>query len=63
MLAGEILLSSTELARTLDRALPLEEPDRVRHRVLRRDADAQMNMIAPIKCPSTIFDSLREASS
>lgn len=42
VLAGEVLLSPAELARDLDRALTLQVPDHIRHRVLRRNADAHV---------------------
>lgn len=45
MLAGKVLLSPAKLARNLNRTLPLQVPDHVRHRVLRRNADAHMNVI------------------
>ncbi len=55
MLTGKVLLSPAKPARNLNRALPLQVPDHVRHRVLRRNADAYMNVIAH----QMTFDNLR----
>ena len=42
----EVLLSPSELPRNLNRAFPLEVPDDIRHRVLRRNADAYVHVVA-----------------
>ena len=46
VLAGEIFLAASELARNLDRALPRQLSNHVRDRVFGRNAQAHVHMVA-----------------